>query len=276
MSLGPFDLSGGPFLLLYGGLLVLTIIAGFTIPRWLRPEGRAPRNLDTDHLAYLAGGSARFTEAVVARMLASGQLEMDNKDRYTPTGRGGATSIERSVQALAEGASWSRVAGAIGWHADDIRQRLIADQLLIDLREGLQLRFFQTLPYLLLLGVGYAKLLIGEARGKPVGYLTLFLILTAILALIRFLALDRRTCAGQDALAEAREHHERLRRAPASDEIGMGVALFGTVVLLGSDWGGFHQARAASSSGSDSGSSSDGGDSGSSGCGGGGCGGCGS
>ncbi|HWU95786.1 MAG TPA: hypothetical protein VN029_09310, partial [Sphingomonas sp.] len=63
MSLGPFDLTGGPFLILYGALLVVTIIAGFSIPRWLRPEGRAPRNIDADHLAYLAGGGGRLAEA---------------------------------------------------------------------------------------------------------------------------------------------------------------------------------------------------------------------
>ena len=40
MSLGPFDLTGGPFLILYIVLLVATVIAGFVIPRRLRPQGR--------------------------------------------------------------------------------------------------------------------------------------------------------------------------------------------------------------------------------------------
>ena len=79
--------------------------------------------------------------------------------------------------------------------------------------EWLQLRFFQTLPYFLLLGFGYTKLLIGESRGRPVGYLTMFLILTAILAFIRFAALDRRTRAGQEVLAEARDRHRDEARA---------------------------------------------------------------
>ncbi len=274
MSLGPFDLTGGPFLFLYGALLVVTIIAGFSIPRWLRPEGRTPRNLDTDSLAYLAGGGARFAETVATRLLASHQLVMDGKDKYTPGHLGGRTPVERSVLAIPDSSNWSRVAQAIGKHAEGIRQRLISDGLVIGGGEALQMRFFQTLPYLLLLGFGYTKLLIGEARGRPVGYLTMFLIVTAIFAFLRFAALDRKTRAGQEVLSEARERHERIRRAPASGETDLGVALFGTVVLVGSDWGGFHQARAASSSGSDSGSSgSDGGGGG--GCGGGGCGGCG-
>jgi uncharacterized protein (TIGR04222 family) len=275
MSLGPFDLTGGPFLILYGGLLILTIIAGFTIPRWLRPEGRTPRRIDTDDLAWLAGGGTRFAETVASRLLSTRQLAMEGKNKFTPSHLGGGTPAERSVLALPDGASWDRVAGAIGEHGDRIRDRLIDAGLLMRGWDGLQMRFFQTLPYFLLLGFGYTKLLIGEARGKPVGYLTALLVLTGILALIRFAALDRRTRAGQEALAEARERSERLRRAPAGGETDLAVALFGTVVLVGSDWGGFHQMRAASSGG-DSGSGGSGCGSGGSGCGGGGCGGCGS
>lgn len=275
MSLGPFDLTGGPFLILYGGLLILTIIAGFTIPRWLRPEGRTPRRIDTDDLAWLAGGGTRLAETVAARLLSTRQLAMAGKNKFTPSQFGGGTPVERSVLALPDGASWDRVAGAVGKHGDGIRERLVDAGLLMDGWNALQMRFFQTLPYFLLLGFGYTKLLVGEARGKPVGYLTALLVVTGILALIRFAALDRRTRAGQEALAEARMRSERLRRAPAGGETDLAVALFGTVVLVGSDWGGFHKMRAASSGG-DSGSGGSGCGSGGSGCGGGGCGGCGS
>ena len=42
-----FDLTGGPFLELYGILFGITIVAGFLIPRWLRPDGYAGRVTDT-------------------------------------------------------------------------------------------------------------------------------------------------------------------------------------------------------------------------------------
>jgi uncharacterized protein (TIGR04222 family) len=273
MSLGPFDLTGGPFLQLYGVLLVLTIIAGFLIPRWLRPEGRAPRNIDTDQLAVLAGGASRLAETVTAQMLATRQLTIDDK-KFVASHLGGGTPIERSVLALPQPADWGAVARAIGRHAGGIRKRLVEDGLLLDTWTGLQLRLWQTSPYFLLLAFGWIKLQIGVARERPVGYLTMLLIVTAIFALIRFAALERRTRAGQEALAEQRERSDRLRRAPAGGETALAVALFGTVVLVGSDWGDFHRMRASDSSSSgDSGSSS--GDGGG-GCGGGGCGGCGS
>jgi uncharacterized protein (TIGR04222 family) len=270
MSLGPFDLTGGPFLQLYGGLLVLTIAAALIIPRWLRPEGHAVRRLDADHLAYLAGGTPRFAEAVTARLLATRQLALLGRDKFHPGRLGGSTPAERSVLALPE-TGWGRVERAIARHADPLRRRLVADGLLMPRGEGLQMRFFQTLPFLLLLGFGYAKLLIGEARGKPVGYLTTLLIITGLLALVRFAKLDWKTRGGKALLAEQRAAGDRLRRAPMPGEMDLAVALFGTVVLVGSDWGGFHQLRAASS-GSGCGSSDGGGGGG---CGGGGCGGCG-
>lgn len=271
MSLGPFDLTGGPFLQLYGVLLVCTIIAGFFIPRWLRPEGRTPRNTDTDHLAYLAGGSARFAEAVTTRLLATRQLVMEGKDKFLAGHLGGGTPAERSVLALPQPASWGAVERAVGRHADPIRTRLVADELLMDNGTAWQLRFWQTSPYFLLLAFGWTKLEIGQARERPVGYLTILLVITALLALVRFVALDRRTRAGQELLAETRERSERLSRGPAADETDLAVALFGTTVLVGSAWAEFHKMRASSGSGGDGGGG--GGDGG--GCGGGGCGGCG-
>ncbi|ATY31750.1 TIGR04222 domain-containing membrane protein [Sphingomonas psychrotolerans] len=273
MSLGPFDLTGGPFLLLYGVLLVFTIIVGIAIPRWLRPEGRVPRNPDIDHLAFLAGGASRLAEAVTARLLATKQLAIDGK-KFLAGGLGGTTAAERSVLALPQPANWGQIAGAVKRHADPIRERLIADGQLMDGWAALQLRFWQTSPYFLLFAFGWTKLQIGEARGKPVGFLISLLVITAILAVIRFAALDRRTRAGQEVLGEARERSERLRRAPAEGEAGLAVALFGTVVLVGSTFGDFHRMRTSNdgAGGGDSGSSG-GGDGG--GCGGGGCGGCG-
>jgi uncharacterized protein (TIGR04222 family) len=271
--MSPFDLTGGPFLALYGALFAIALVAGFAIPRWLRPEGGSPHGLDTDQLAYLAGGRQRFGEALVSRLLASGSLSLVGS-KFDINGSGGRTAAERSVLALASPASWGAVERAAGRHAGAIEERLVSNGLLMDRGTGLQMRFWQTLPYLLLIGFGLIKWDIGVARDRPVGFLTMFLIATAVFALIRFLALDRRTRVAVEALANARSSSARLKRAATPGEMDLAVALFGTTVLVGSGWAGFHQLRSASSSG-DGGSSgsSDGG----SGCGGGGggCGGCG-
>lgn len=274
MSLGPFDLAGGPFLQLYGILFGIAIIAGFLIPRWLRPDGYAGRVTDAGELAFLAGGATRFADAVVARLLATRALVMIGKNGFHAQSRdAGRTAAERSVLALPGELSWPKIARTLKPKAEPIGRRLIADGLMMDAGLTLQMRFWQTLPYFLLLAFGTVKLMVGEARHRPVGYLMMFLFVTAILALIRWFSVDRRTRGGHAALADARTGAERLRRAPTAPETDLAVALFGTAVLVGSGWSDFHELRSASSG--DSGSSG-GGDGGGGGCGGGGCGGCGS
>ena len=273
MSLGPFDLTGGPFLQLYGMLFGITIVAGFLIPRWIRPGGHAGLVTDIGELAYLAGGMARFTDAVVAHLLATRALAMVGKKAFHARTRGvGRTEVELAVLALSGEQSWKGISQSLKSHAEPIERRLVADCLLMDARQTLQTRFWQTLPYFLLLPFGAIKVVVGQMRQHPVGYLVVLLILTAILALIRWLAVDRRTQGGHDALDGARSRAARLKLAPTSTETDLAVALFGTVVLVGSGWSDFHELRTASSGGDGGISSGCGGG----GCGGGGCGGCGS
>ena len=282
MSIGPFDLTGGPFLELYAILFGITIVAGFIIPRWLRPDGYAGQVTDTGELAYLAGGATRFADAVVARLLAARSLVMIGKKGFhAQTREAGRTAAERSVLALPGELSWPEIARSLKPHAEPIGYRLIADGLMMDAGLTLQMRFWQTLPYFLLLAFGAIKLMVGEMRDRPVGYLTGFLILTAILALIRWFAVDRRTQGGHAVLDDARSSAARLKRAPTTTETDLAVALFGTAVLVGSGWSDFHELRTASAagggtSGGDGGGGGCSGGGGGGGCGGGGCGGCGS
>lgn len=276
--MSPFDLTGGPFLQLYAALFVLALVAGLVIPRWLRPEGDTPRSPSVDELAFLAGGRTRFADSVVARLLTRRALAMTGKGKFAiDDGEAGEGAAERSVLALSSPAGWGAIERTLGAHAASIEERLAASGLLMSGPVTLQMRFWQTSPYLLLLAFGAIKLEVGLSRDRPVGYLTMFLIATAVVALIRFLAVDRKTRGGREALADARSRADRLQRAPTTPETGMAVALFGTAVLAGSSWSDFHRMRTANSNAGDGGSS--GGDGGS-GCGGGGggggCGGCGS
>lgn len=273
MGLGPFDLHGPAFLTLYGVLLAITIVAGFAIPRWLRPEGRSARLTDPDQIAYLAGGSLRYVDAVVTRMLAAGKIAIDGRNAvHIVAPPVLAAGPERSVLALPTPAPWARVTKAVSGHRLMIEAQLVHAELLIDRATALQLRFWQTTPYLLLIAFGAIKWDIGIGRGRPIGYLTAFLMVTAIFALVRFASVGRRTRSGIEALASVKAGADRLRRAPTDDELPMAVALFGTTVLAGSAWHDYHTMRAASSSGDGGSSGADGGG----GCGGGGCGGCGS
>ena len=277
MGLGPFDLTGGAFLALYGVLFIATVVAGFAIPRWLRPDGGSGRTSDVDQLAYLAGGTTRLADAVIARMLAAGSLVLEGKSAFRVVAGARADSVvERAILKLSSPTSLAKLQRAATSVAPTTVAALGRAGLLIEVNTAWQVRLFQTAPYLLLLAFGAIKWQIGTLRDRPVGYLTALLVVTAVFALIRFAVVDRRTRSGVAAVASARAGSERLRRAPVATETGLAVALFGTMVLSGSAWGDYHRLRA--SSGGDGSSASDGGsgDGGGSGCGGGGCGGCGS
>lgn len=274
MGLGPFDLSGGAFLALYGVLLLATGVAGVVIPRWLRPEGGPGRTSDVDQLAYLAGGATRLTDAAVARLLAAGSLVLEDKGKFRIVpGIRGETAVERAILQVSSPASLAELQQAATRAAPAAQEPLRRAGALIEDATAWQLRLLQTAPYLVLLAFGAIKWEVGTMRDRPVGYLSALLVVTTILALIRFAVVDRRTQSGLAALHTARERSERLRRAPVATETGLAVALFGTMVLSGSAWGDYHRLR-ASSGGDGSVSSDSGSGCGGDGGGGGGCGGC--
>lgn len=275
MPLGPLDWTGGPFLQLYAVLFVAAFAAGIIVPRWLRADGRAGRPVDADALAYLAGGPTRMAESSVAGAIAAGQMTVEGRSKLALSDARAARGTLRALAALDQPMRWGAVQRALARDAVAIDQRLVDDELLIDMGATWRMRVWQTLPYLLLIGFGLLKYQIGVERDRPVGILTVFLVATAVVALVRFAVVDRRTRAGLRALQDARTGADRLRRAPAADEAALAVALFGTTVLAGSGWEDFHRLRTDGSDGGSGDSGSSGSDGGS-GCGGGGCGGCGS
>lgn len=267
MGLGPFDLTGGPFLELYITLLLLALTASLLIPPWLRPEGRDAPIRDADALAFLAGGAQRLADAIAARLLAAGALTLQGKTFLIARSDLARTATDRLALTFGSSTGWSDLQRTLQQAAEPIERRLLAAGVIMDKPTTWRLRLWQTLPLLLLIPFGLIKWEVGRLRDKPVGHLTALLVVTAVVALIRFAVVNRRTRAGDRALTAAKAGAARLRLAPTAGEVGLGVALFGTAVLTGSPWAGFHQLRTGSDSGSPS---SDGGG----GCGGG-CGGCG-
>lgn len=260
--------SGGEFLALYAVLLMLVIYLGFAIPHHLRARGREPRALDDEEAAYLAGGRERYAELVATRLMTAEAIAI-TADRKVAIrhARSANDPAEAAVLALPSPTDWSAVGHSLRACAADVRKGLVASGLLMRRPRVAMIRLFQTLPYLLLIALGVSRWRYGSALHHPTGYLTALLILTAIFALMRWFTPERRTRSGIAVIEDAQARAERLRRAPMPDEITLAVALFGTVVLAGSNLTNLHQMR------TDSNSSSDGG--GGCGGGGGGCGGCG-
>lgn len=270
--MNPLDLPGPAFLALYVTLICMAVVAGMIFPRWLREEGRATRVTDMGEIAYLAGGADRFAEAVVARLLSVKALTIIDRERFgTLDTTRAVTPAERSVVALQPPVAWQQVVRTLTEAAEPVRRRLVSAGLMLDRDEVWRLRLWQSAPYILVLFLGAAKCVVGSQRGHPIGFLILLMVFTLIIGAIRFFVVERRTHAGMAELANAQAEYERIRRAPAADEYGLAVALFGTSVLIASPLAQFYTMREHRSDGGGGG----GGDSGDGGgCGGGGCGGC--
>lgn len=261
MPFNPYLWPPEPFLILYCCLLVCAFLFSLVAPAVLRPVGRGTNPTDPAELALLAGGRTRLMEAEAARQLAGGELIMMGKDRFINTGSARRGLPPGEIK-------WTEFSRRLGPLAMTVETRLRRAGMLVSDDELASLRRWAVMPLAVLAVFGTVRLVRGVWLDHPVGFLALLLAATTILGVIRWGGLDRRTAAGTAALAKARAAADRLRRAPTQPEMALGVALFGTAVLAGSEFERLHQLRAAAS-----GDGGGGGGDGGSGCGGGGCGG---
>lgn len=269
MGLGPFDLTGGPFLALYSIVLLLAGALSLWLPAFLRAPGRPGRIDNLDELAMLSGGPVRLADAAMARLLASGQLVQQGRGSFlAKSAVNGETAVERTILRSAQPATWPVIIRAVMPEVKAVERRLAAKGLMLESGTLFGLRLIAAAPLLLTLCFGMTKLIIGVERGKPVAYLAILLLVTVFLTIARFGSVKATTGEGLDLLKRERERSDRLRRAPMRDEMGVSVALFGTAVLAGSELSAFHSMRSRNGDGG-----GDGGSSGDGGCGGGGCGG---
>lgn len=267
-----FDLpiiEGSTFLGIYGALMAIAGVDGLA---QAAPAGRRQRVEGAETLAWLAGGRTRLAESIAVRLLARGAIAVAGQGRLQPTPGAAAVLPVESDFLAALPAPWGRAERALDSEARAIRDEMVASGLVIADREAQARRWRQTWPWLLLLGLGAARLAVGVVRDRPIGFLIALMLVVALVALLRWIGFDRRTLAARAALDDARAHADRLRRAPTQREVDLAVALFGTTVLAASPWADLHRLRSSNAGveGSSDGGSGDGG------CGGGGCGGCGS
>ena len=268
--------TGSDFLMFYTMLLGLSAFAAWYIPAHLHEPGRHAAADDLESIALLAGGRKRMTDSLLADLYVRGALvEADKGTLYVaardlPVGPAG-----KALLAINAPVTLDEARKAIHIHADRVAARLRRAGLLLRSEEHSRLRLMAISPFAALLALGLYRQRAGSAADEPTGFLIVLLVVSAGLAVFRFVTCDARTAAGKAAVQQMRARNGRFSRAPRPDEAAMAVALFGTGVLVGTPWGPVHAMRQQGSgdgngSGGDD-SSSDGG----SGCGGAGCGGCG-
>jgi uncharacterized protein (TIGR04222 family) len=266
--------TGSDFLQFYIALLVLSAVAAWWIPAQLRPAGRASDSLDAEDLAVLGGGRERFADSLLADLFARGGLAAVSAGKLEVVQPGlPASPAGKALLAYGAPISASAASRAVGVHAERVAARLRRSGLLLRPEELTQLRWLSIAPFCALLLLGLYRQRAGSAEGEATGFLVILMVLTAVLALLRFFKVDHRTREGIAAVQRERARGSRLSSAPRPEEVSTAVALFGTGVLVGTPWEPVHALRHQSGGGDGGGSSDSSGDGG--GDGGGGCGGCG-
>ena len=297
-ELSPLNWSGAPFLMLYGMLFILCIVWSLRIKakRFAAFEKPDPPDPLTDpyDIAFLAGGGRRVMQAALTRLCSTGALEYVKagmwKRRLRPTGvlPDPLHPVESAVLDTArfkgeeKGMALAELTGCAPDALRCIENRLALLGLKPAQRERTRAAMASMLPFGLLLLMGGLKVLIGITRDRPVAFLLICMGVTIVIAVVINSRLTYLTPAGRamlDTLRSLWRSAGTPRKTP--HDIGYGVALFGTAVLIGvpgmdilrEDFKSLQQADSSSGGGCSSGCSSSG--CGGGGCGGG-CGGCGS
>jgi uncharacterized protein (TIGR04222 family) len=268
--MNPLDWTAGPFLTFYASTALLIWLAAWLVRRNIGESAPAHPTLTAPELAYLAGGDQRVGDAIITGLLTSNSATLSSDGRTIDidgTKLGIEPDLAPFAQAGLSGPLKRRdFQKKIRPGLDYIRRRLTELGLCPgpSLLPAYRLKIFALFAVPLVLGL--AKVQIGMERHKPVGFLIIVLIITAIVALY-FLSAPRLTRAGHEVLAAVQLQHSRAARAPLENELMLAVALTGLVVLSGTP---YNPLYAASRSDGSSGGGCGGG-----GGGGGGCGGCG-
>ncbi|MFI6099087.1 TIGR04222 domain-containing membrane protein [Lentzea sp. NPDC051213] len=232
----PWGLSGPEFLQLYWIGLALAVVVAIIVRVRVRAghSNQPVRSLDMDELAYLSGGPRRVVETAVARLLTAGELRTSRRGAVQATANSQSVNpVDRAVMADSQRYSTRTVnvmipsvatdtaVTSIGQRLEDMGLVVNPDMAKSALRKG-------SIALWVLFAIGLARWVNGIALSANVGWLTLQLVLTAVLI---FLLTRRgklvRTTKGDRVLDAARDSGSR------TTDQGVLVGAAGLVALGG-------------------------------------------
>ena len=184
-----WGIPGPVFTWIYLGLVLLPAAAAAiaTVPVLAGRRATAPLSR-IDEVAMLAGGPNHLADTVITTLLAQEKLRMASNGRLHRTSDQTSGELGQAVlETIGTGtASVDRIRislrsyPAVVTLVDDLVER----RLLVDPRALRQIWAFATAVYVAVIVVGFARLIIGSAKGHPVGYLLALLVLAIVAAVV--------------------------------------------------------------------------------------------
>ncbi len=281
----PLNWSGVEFLGLYAAVLAGVISLGSMIRYAWWPEDEEPtENLTPEEVACLQGNDKLAIHTALARLMTTNVIQcipFGSEEHFRISG-----PLPEQPSQL-ESALISKISNSQDVTLADLHAT--GSPVTQSLESALRDRGWLTtedyastarfVPFVMTAGVaivGAAKVAVGLSREKPVGFLTVAVVVTFVIALM-FLKRPRVTHAVHRWLKEQRATHSPLKDVrsmsnPTSQDVALATALFGSLALTGTvceplqaAW--LRNRKTAGSSGCGTSGC------GASGCGGGGCGG---
>src|ERR1044072_4124364 len=205
----PFDLRGPEFLALYAVVLIVVVIACVQMRRRMTGiDGDIrvlPSRLDPYETAYLAGGANLATDTALATMVQRGLLAVDAAGRRViirselpPS----AHPFERMVYSNAsrQGLNVDSIRETSSYSTEPLTTRLKAYGLVLSDEQAQQVCLLSAGSIMLVALFGVIKLLIGYWRGRPIGFLFFFCVITLLIARYFFKSRPHRTRLGDRLL----------------------------------------------------------------------------
>ena len=299
-SPNPLNFTGPLFLRFYVLLTSAAVVLAYGLQWYLREPTSDPYGksvyLHAYETGYLVGGQQRAIDTAIVNLVQDQHL------RPVPKNRGlelvnpllnKTHPLELKIEnAVKIGENITQIRASVASATDHIRDRLTDLNLLLTEDQAKSAQQYPALPVFAVLLLGITKIIVGISRHKPVGFLIILCVMTAIMGLFFLVVPVKRSRYGDTVLANLKVKHRMLQNTQNNSQLALAFALFGSRVL---SQNGLQNLRKVFNPPSNSGnssssgcSSSDSGCGGSScggsscggggcggGCGGGGCGGCG-
>lgn len=204
-------------LMLFGSLLLIVLI------QWLlKSDGEVIYGQEPDpcSIAYLCAGPTRAAKSVIAHMVHGKVLDVRETDGHVfPAQSLPRISHELEQSAFAAAATFNglRVVAAPRAMAAALkrqREKPIADGFLQSTGRRLANALIADVPFFLVLGIGFARIVRGSTSGHSVNTLVLLMGICLLVAIILMTLSGRRTRAG-DAVVKAAASKTRAARASA-------------------------------------------------------------
>lgn len=232
----PFEMTGPEFLVLYGILTLMVIVAAVILRMWLRTtetsynlNPRKPNDLDPIEVGCLGRGSAGVLQSCLAGLVADGRIKVIETPakKIGPISLGSsmyklwatvpadlaATDLEREMLSAAvvdSGVDAADILKAAKPIAETVESKLESCGLLETNESFGPARWWPLILVGGLASLGALKLVIGLSRGKPVSFLVMWLFALAVVALL-FAKKPRRTRQGDRVFKELQGQHESLK-----------------------------------------------------------------